>query len=432
MGRKVFISVLGATPYRECVYMRGDYKSNSVRFIQEATLEYFNNIEKWTSSDFVYILLTKEAEEKNWKDRVDTDNLSKIEGLESRLKNLNSDFTIEPITNLPHGNSEDEIWIIFEHVFSKIEDGDELYFDLTYGFRYLPMLVMVLINYTKVLRNTIVKSISYGNFESRNSANEAPIVDLLSLSALQDWTNAAAQYLDGGSVNRLMKVSAEKLNPILKESRGANQDAKKLKSFLDSLKFSINDMQTCRGINIVENVNIEPLKNRINDLGTTFIAPLNPIFDKIKESFNEFTGDKNVKNGFVAAQWCMNNGMYQQAITILQENIVTMFCVLHGLDYKVENQRKIVNIAFYYKSKNVSKDTLKCTEKEFEKVEEIIKTDSFEELVTKFDICTSIRNDINHSGMRNNPTTSDNIIKKIKALIDDVQKITSESLSIEN
>ena len=33
-----------------------------------------------------------------------------------------------------------------------MQDGDELYFDLTHGFRYLPMLVMVLINYSKFLK----------------------------------------------------------------------------------------------------------------------------------------------------------------------------------------------------------------------------------------------------------------------------------------
>ena len=40
MARKVFISVLGFTNYSECIYTKDAYKSHSVRFIQEATLEY--------------------------------------------------------------------------------------------------------------------------------------------------------------------------------------------------------------------------------------------------------------------------------------------------------------------------------------------------------------------------------------------------------
>ena len=66
MSRKVFISFLGFSNYGECIYTKDNYKSSSVRFIQEATLDYLCQTENWTEKDAAYILLTKGAEEKNW------------------------------------------------------------------------------------------------------------------------------------------------------------------------------------------------------------------------------------------------------------------------------------------------------------------------------------------------------------------------------
>ena len=65
-------------------------------------------------------------------------------------------------------------------------DGEHI----THAFRYLPMLVLVLANYAKFLKNVTVKSLTYGNYEAREGTN-APIVNLLPIAALQDWTTAA-------------------------------------------------------------------------------------------------------------------------------------------------------------------------------------------------------------------------------------------------
>ena len=256
MARKVFISVLGLTNYGECIYVKDEYKSPSVRFIQEATLDYLCQQNEWTANDTAYILLTNGAENVNWYNdghkNKETGEIIKCEGLQCRLQKLNLPFEINTISKIPDGNTEEEIWEIFERVFNELQDDDELYFDLTHGFRYLPMLVMVLINYSKFLKNTSVKSITYGNFESRNRVtNEAPIIDLLPLSALQDWTYAAGQFLDSGNVDKLQYLSDKELKPILKNAKGSNKDATNLKSFVKHL----SEGQTCRGISIIKSEN---------------------------------------------------------------------------------------------------------------------------------------------------------------------------------
>ena len=208
MARKVFISVLGTGFYGKCIYKRDEFESGNTRFIQQATLQMLTNSDSWTSDDHGYILLTQKAEVDNWivkgDEREKFSNAGKEEyiGLEKTIGGMNLPFAVEGIS-IPDGNDEDEIWQIFDIVFEKLQDGDELYFDITHGFRYLPTLVLVLGNYAKFLKNIKVKSITYGNFESRNTKvtpNVAPIIDITSFSALQDWTFSGASFVEQGHV----------------------------------------------------------------------------------------------------------------------------------------------------------------------------------------------------------------------------------------
>ena len=439
MGRKVFISVLGYSNYGECCYVKDGFKSSKVRFIQEATLNYLQTLEQWTENDVAYILLTNEAEQVNWYDNGhknrDTGETIICQGLSSRLNAQHYQFPIKIIQNLPHGNSEEEIWDIFEKVFEELQDEDELYFDLTHGFRYLPMLIMVLINYSKFLKSTIVKSITYGNYESRNKENEAPIINLLPLSALQDWTYAAGQFLDSGNVQKLVELSSKSLSPILREAKGSNNEATNLKKFLNLLNSNVEDLQTCRGINIVESKNLKDLLLQANQLQSTIIKPLNPIFEKIKVQFNDFSEEPNVGNGFVAARWCVNNGLYQQAITILQENIVTYICLRQGLDYKKELERGLINKTFVIYQEEIKEEewmfsSLQSIEEidcQKRVIRKLLQDEQLQKLSSSFKVCTNIRNDFNHAGMRNNPAKATLLKERIKERIIKVMDIINEN-----
>ena len=102
-------------------------------------------------------------------------------GLKKVLEKNKFPFEVKDI-KIPNGDYEEEIWEIFESVYNVLKDGDEVYFDITHAFRSIPMLVMVLINYAKFLKNIKVKSITYGNWEARDSENFAPIMDLITFS----------------------------------------------------------------------------------------------------------------------------------------------------------------------------------------------------------------------------------------------------------
>ena len=96
MPRKVFISFLGTTDYFPSMYYRGKkFCSEVEKYVQIAALQYVQRQAVWTKDDIAYILLTKLAEERNWRDNGHKDregNIKENDGLESCLKNSHFPF----------------------------------------------------------------------------------------------------------------------------------------------------------------------------------------------------------------------------------------------------------------------------------------------------------------------------------------------------
>jgi len=432
MARKVFLSILGTTFYEKCRYTTSDFISNETKFAQQATLEYIK-AKRWESTSKAFIVLTDKAREDNW-DREERFNISekknvKYSGLKQVLQKMELPFTPEEVS-IPDGKNETEMWEIFSIIFNKLENNDELYIDLTHSFRYLPMLLLVLSNYAKFLKNIKVKRITYGNYEARNrDTNEAPLIDLLPISALQDWTFAAADYLENGNTEKLSELSKLNLTPILRnEDLVIKKKAFPVRDLVDRIRFTTEDFQTCRGLNIVKSTNLSALKEKLKETEATFIKPLNPVIKKIRDAFDVFDGSPNINNGFVAAQWCFDNGLYQQSATILIENIVTFFSNRHNIDIDDEERRELVNRAFKIKSLKIEEDEEKWMlprtdsdevhQQNLETVRNILKDEFIQKegIAGAFSSLTELRNDLNHSGMRSKkpPLTAAKIKSQLK------------------
>lgn len=404
MGRKVFISVLGSSNYACCKYKKDEFLSLPVRFIQEATIDYHLRTNEWNADDLVLILMTEGARCSNWVDNGhtnrDTGEAIECEGLHTRLEMMNMPCRIVTIEDLPNGNSEEEIWEIFNKVFEAIGNNDEIYFDITHGFRFLPMLVLTLSFYAKFLKGIRIASVTYGNYESRNKTTDiAPIIDLTSLPAVLDWSFAAGQFVDSGSVKRLCELCDAELKPILRDPDRRDESTILLNKYIKSLATLVDDLYLCRGANIIDASTIKSVKERATENVKTFISPLNPIFKKVNESLEPFDPNSNVMNTIYAARWCFEKGLYQQSATILQEGIVSFFASRHNIQLVNERERGFINIAFACLADST---ILEREESIPDKVNEIMTDELLGDryIVNKFAHLTRIRNDYNHSGMR--------------------------------
>ncbi len=433
MARKVFISVLGTGFYDACKYVKDGFMSSETRFIQQATLEYLKVCNNWTTKnadgvvvDRIFILLTDGAREKNWNKSITsrmnpkTKQVEPYLGLEQILTDMNLPCPVETL-RIPDGKNEEEMWTIFNTVYKALKPNDELYFDLTHSYRYLPMLVLVLGNYAKFLKGVKVKHISYGNYEARNpDTNEAPLMDILPLTMLQDWTFAAADLIQNGNIAKLQELKeANALTPMLRTKGKNNLDKRitdeSLTNYVDSLQAFLRDMKLCLGPNILNGSNINTIRNfheQVTGVYDDVIAPIPPIIEKIEQSLQKFeTTDimhpESLRNGYEAAKWCYDHQLYQQAATILDENITSDFCLRLGTDEFVYKQRTASNALLRWGGYREDDWKDACLEDIREEVQVAVSKPAVQEFIKlmRWDVVwihNDCRNKYNHASMDKN------------------------------
>ncbi len=386
MARKVFMSVLGSTNYRDCIYSDESFTATSTNYIQVAMLEKYKSI--FTPNDIAYIFVTEGVNgsySKNWMDNGHGIN----EGLQTKILSMNIPFDIVPVA-IKNGNTEHEIWEIFRNIFSLFQQDDELYFDITHGFRYLPMLVLVLNNYSKLLKKIEIKSITYGNYEAKNSDNIAPIVNLTSLSILQDWTFAAKMFLKSGNTDEIT---------LLLEDNNS-----------DSLNRFVNEINECRGINLFSGNSAKEVVSFLENVNLENPA-FDPLIDKIQKKVTKFQSN-DVLNGFRAVEFCIEHNLIQQGITLLQEFIVSYILIEIGVQDWVQTlNRDIVTGCL-----SINKfEKFEVRHRKIKEPSEINPETEIARLVFdlpyKKNLTENVfislsqggRNDLNHAGIRQNP-----------------------------
>lgn len=421
MARKLFISFLGTGNYHECVYYDSQKQYRPTHFIQCATLEKIG-AQQWEETDAVRIFATKKAKEQNWNEVLEGKDYA---GLSKQISDLGLKAAIQCVS-ICDGKNETEMWDLFETVFSQIEEGDLLYVDLTHAFRYQPMLMLVLINYAKFLKNIKVMHISYGNYEAGlttaidgKDLTLAPIVNLLQLSQLQDWTTAAADFLQNGYVDKMSDLASNSIRLLQKDVSTRSDDNRKLASFVGELKTLVEERQTCRGLDISSGATQQKLMEEAGKLGEVVIKPLEPILEKVSQALPKPEGSLN--NCLDAAQWCYDNHLYQQSATILQEGVVTYFSERHGIAIANEEERGLVNSAFNIKAYALPQSEWDVKPAQIDKVKELLGDIVLSQpsVYCAFSNITEIRNDYNHAGFRSkrDPQSPANIKKNIsKAL----------------
>lgn len=439
MGRKVFISVLGTGYYGECVYARDGFTSSSTRFIQHATLEMLTQKGYWTADAHAYVLLTKEARETNWhipggmRTNMRTKADEPYAGLESVIEGMNLPFEVSGI-DIPMGKNEEEIWQIFDIVYGVLQEDDEVYFDLTHGFRYLPMLVLVLANYAKFLKKTKICSITYGNFETRSKDGIAPIIDITAFSTLQDWTAASADYLRHGDSTLIGICGTQQLTPILKETCGKDEAAQNMKKLIASLNTFTDDMRFCRGMALIGGKPASDVSCCIDKVGDQYLKPFRPLLAKVRDTVAGM-GANHAANMIEASAQCYRYGNLQAAITLLKEGIISVFCERH--DFQIDDglKRKIVEQAFNKKLFWVmgKQDEYKPLSEDNERLIAVVEQDPWltDNHVKTFSNLQNFRNDVNHAGIRKQPLKVKNIESNLRKTLDAFMSLVDKGKATE-
>ncbi len=108
---------------------------------------------------------------------------------------------------------------------------DRVVLDITHSFRYLPMLMVVALHYSRFLKENVqIERILYGAMEALGAPGEVaqmpvekrivPIFDLTVLVSLLDWTIANEQFLQTGNAAMIRDLSGEQLKALGSANEG--------------------------------------------------------------------------------------------------------------------------------------------------------------------------------------------------------------------
>lgn len=417
---RVYISFLGTNDYLSCTYFHEEDEIQDIRFVQEATLNFF--CKTWKPEDRIVIFTTEEANRKNWQDN---GHGHPCKGLESCIKDLNLDAQITPVP-IPAGKSEAEIWNIFRIVYELLHPNDEVIFDITHAFRSIPMLAIVILNYAKVMKNITLKGIYYGAFEVLGSIRDAqkiplserrvPILDLTAFDQLMEWSFAVDRFLKAGDAHQVSSLAEKSVKPALMVTKGQDTAAKTIRNMAKNLEEFTKTLSTCRGRNI--SMATTRLKQNINQCqGLELIQPFKPIFDRIKDQIDPFSGDP-IADGIQAAKWCLEHNLVQQGYTIFQETLISYFII------KINEEPEGINREIATQAAKIYLDNLpvaqwkslaRTHEKTTRKFLEFYRTK--DELIKIYRNLSGDRNDLNHAGHKPTPMKADKFSLKLRDYI---------------
>jgi len=438
--RKVFISFLGTNDYLLCNYEFKEFPPvQNVRFVQEACIVRW--CEQWNAEDRIFICVTEEAEKKNWLDgghaRSGDGGSEFRQGLATRLKALQLVAPYEKVT-ISAGRSEEEIWGIFERVFSLLRANDHLYLDITHAFRSLPVLAMAILSYAKVMRKISVHAISYGAIEVLGRIEEVkklpveernvPVFNLLPFDRLQDWTTAVDRFTTTGDASQIERLADMDMRSILKATKGQGTDARTIQKLSQQLKEFSDVLATCRGRDISASVtSVKKSLERIQDLN--FLPPFKPVvLDKLEPALAAFQDDE-ITDGLAAARWCLNHHLYQQGYTILLETMIT-FVVNQALGKDGRNQedRDLVNQCAAIITKDIPESECRHPANHDKLIPQRMITwmRPQQELLKGLRDLIGIRNDINHSGQRDTAMRPETIRKNLSRYLEEMEQIVAK------
>ncbi len=428
MSRKVFVSFLGTNNYLQARYQIGETICTPTRFVQEAILETLR--QKGVVFDCVFIFYTDESCKKNWCDNGQERVLENKE-IESRGLGgvLKSKYNNVEGVSIKEGFSEEDVWSIFNTVYDKLEDGDEIYFDVTHAFRSIPMFSTVLFGFSQYMKDTTLQEVYYGAFERLGPAYEvknmpvekriAPVLRLSNMIRLQQYTEMSNSLVSFGR----MKEVAEGI---------ANDDVGALAK---SLAKNLNKLDEYININDINNIKnggvVAQIKGCLKKMLKSKDLPMASVcvLERLKSELSGFIPEDSYQNVEAAIMWAKKYKMILPCYTMGQEYLITRLCDIcsssNPFDGKDADKsfRSLVSAVCAMKQEDVdAKNYRGIVSVDTEKSEELLSKDVIRKIREPYRYLTDNRNNLNH-GKGN---------KSFDTFVKSFEKYYSECLEIVN
>lgn len=309
------ITVLGTGKYEPVTYRWNDH-TYETSFVQEALVH-------WLKPEVTCVLLTEKARAGQWQD------------LHQKLQGHTHTVEID----IPDGKSEAELWEIFAAISKDVQEGDEIVFDITHGFRSLQMIAMLTIAYLKQVKGVKVQHVVYGVYERDNPM--APILDLTLFADLLDWLAAAKMFITTGDSSELGRLIQEVQNDAYRNRKAYGENLPRaLKNFGAALAEVSHDLLLTRVPNLPKSVsNLIEKQKRASAEVSDWTPPLTLLLDKIADAYEPFQDD-SLPTQAKLIRWYLNHNHIVQAMTLAREWVVSYHLHKEGKDWRDPHERE--------------------------------------------------------------------------------------------
>ena len=340
------ITVLGTGKYEPVTYRWNDH-TYETSFVQEAFVH-------WLKPEMTYVLLTEGARAENWGKLCD------------KLKRHTQ--TVEEI-KIPDGKSEEELWEIFAAISKAVQEGDEIVFDITHGFRSLPMIAMLTIAYLKQVKGVKVQYVLYGAYEARDNQG-APVFDLTPFADLLDWLAAAKIFTATGDSSELGQLIQEIQDDAYRNREAYGENLPRaLKNFGAALAEASDDLLLARVSNLPKSVRkLAERQSAANTEVPQWARPLTLLLDKIADAYEPFQDD-SLPTQAALIRWYLNHNHIVQAVTLAREWVVSDYARQKSLsrddaeaelNQRANNQESDELVQLWSSIRNIRNDLAHC------------------------------------------------------------------------
>ncbi|MFM5982778.1 MAG: TIGR02221 family CRISPR-associated protein [Sphaerospermopsis kisseleviana] len=407
------ISFLGFNKrgYQETTYLNpiasGEYKT---KFIQEALVEFYK-------PETLYVLLTDTAA----KGIPDNETESSWTTLQNKLADK---VDLQPIMNIPEGHTTSDIWKLFQMLTDCLQDGDRVLFDITNGFRSLPVLALIAVSYLRVVRQVQIEGLIYGAFDAKSNDNKTPIFDLLPIVSLLEWTTATDQFLKTGN--------AQALAGLLHNGDNATEE---LANNIDKIA---QGLQLLRPIDVMQESALLPEK--ITAASSTIsesLPPFTTLLRRVENDYGSFGLQNpteytvNPKASLIRqlrmVEWYAEKGQIVQALSMAREWLPSLLCYHFNIDPQVEKpNRSEMELLLNGGTTPPDKQGNKYTSVFLEQFKASVSGDKIKQLRNLWESTyklAKLRNDVLHAGFRKNPQSADYIIEQTQQIVEELRNI---------
>lgn len=296
---KYLLTFIGTGPRHETTYIQGEQRFTTAHFSLALV--------QWYQPDEMLVLLTEQAHQsENW-----------------RWLLANSPIPLRPIA-IPNGKDEAEQWQMFQAITDALQPEDRLIFDITHGFRSLPVLALLAAVYLRLVKHIVIEAMVYGAYEAGDrEAQTAPVVDMTPFLSLLDWVSAAEEVIQTGSSQRVGRLLKEIHAQLHKSRSGLPQVLSKTGSALQQVS---NALMLSQPLALADAVaGLEKHLAQVNDEAERWTLPFVALAQTVQKEYAEFkANDLATQRRLI--RWYLRHNHHAQAVTLAREWIVSLIC----------------------------------------------------------------------------------------------------------